>query len=66
MGADVIELDQHRPPVLVPAAELARYREIELRSTLLLTEIYNRRAKRWFRAPMALVEPLRAALLRGK
>jgi hypothetical protein len=66
MAADVIQLDEHRPQVLVDAVEYARLRDVERLATLLLTEIYNRRAKHWFRAPMAFVEPLRAALLRGR
>lgn len=51
---------------LVDSAELARLREIERLAALLTKEIYDRRAKRWYKAPMAFVTPLAAALLRGR
>lgn len=51
---------------LVDSAELARLREVERLAALLTNEIYSRRAKGWFKAPMKLVAPLAAALLKGR
>jgi hypothetical protein len=64
MGAQVIALRTGME--LVDSAELARLREIERLAALLTKEIYDRRAKRWHKAPMAFVAPLAAALLKGR
>lgn len=69
MPATVTELHPGaaRPVALLIAPdELARLREVERLATLLVTEVYNRRAMRWYRAPMAFVAPLAAALLKGR
>jgi hypothetical protein len=68
MSASVVTLPTSYTPgvTLVDAAELDRLREVERLATVLCTEIYDRRARRWYRAPMALVAPLAAALLRGR
>lgn len=52
--------------VVVDSAELAQLREQVRLSVLLVTEIYDRRRKRWHKAPMRQVETLAAALLQGR
>lgn len=65
MSASVVALPTDYAPgvAVVDAAELDRLREVERLATVLCTEIHNRRARSWYRAPMRQVDALTAALL---
>jgi len=64
----VTQLHTGQPPgvELVDSAELALLREQARLAAVLVIAIYDRRRRGWSKTPMRFVDPLAAALLKGR